>query len=114
MKKNKLYYALLGFLIFPVSASFSQSIPTIQEANSFINDAIFYSDKFITPAADGVVYQTSSAWMTSPKKRDLWDFTLGVHTNLFFVSNKEKDFQIKNSDFAVPGSVRAIDKVPFV
>lgn len=100
MKKIKLYYALLGFLIVPFSNSFSQTAQTLLEANAFINDALFYSDKFITPATDGLVYQTSSAWITSPKKRKLWDFTLGINTNLFFVPNKDKDFQIKNSDFS--------------
>jgi hypothetical protein len=97
MKKTKLYFAFFGFLIFPFTYSFSQ---TIQQANAFINDALFYSDKFITPATDGVVYQSSSAWITSPKKRKMWDVTLGIHTNLFFVPNKNRDFQINNSDFS--------------
>jgi hypothetical protein len=100
MKKTKLYFVLFGFLILPFSASYAQTLQTIQEANAFINDALFYSDKFITPATDGVVYQSSSAWVTSPKKRKLWDVTFGVNANLFFVPNKDKDFQIKNSDFS--------------
>lgn len=88
-----------GILILPFNKSFSQSIQIIDQVNGFIKDALFYSDKYVTPATDGAVYQSSSSWMTSAKKRKLWDVTLGLHMNVFFVPNSDKDFTIKNSDF---------------
>lgn len=73
----------------------------IQDVGLFLDDALLYSDKYITPATDAAVYQASSAWMNSPKKRELWSVTLGFHTNAFFVPKADKNFEISNSDFSL-------------
>jgi hypothetical protein len=71
----------------------------LEQIGRLINDAIFFSDKYITPATDAAVYQAASGWVTSPKARDRWDFTLSVHTNVFFVPKSDRKFTIYNSDF---------------
>lgn len=100
MQKIKTFLFFFGILVIPTSTCFSQTIQTLNQVNGFIKDALYYSDNFITPATDGAVYQSSSSWMTSAKKRKLWDVTLGLHMNVFFVPNSDKDFTIKNSDFS--------------
>ncbi|SFQ64891.1 hypothetical protein SAMN05444144_11212 [Flavobacterium akiainvivens] len=64
-----------------------------------ITDALFFSDKYITPAADAAVYQQSSGWITSPRERGLWDVTFGLHTNVFFTPKRDRVFTVYNDDF---------------
>ncbi len=81
---------------------FSQIDETLlQDIGLFLDDALIYSEKYITPATDAAVYQASAQWMVSPKKRELWDFTLGFNTNLFFVPKRDRTFQINESDFSI-------------
>lgn len=83
-------------LLFVSSLTFGQQT----DFNSFLNDATFYSDKYISTMSDAAVYQSSSAWMTSAKKRKLWDVTVGLNSNLFFVPQNDKTFQLSNSDLS--------------
>ena len=88
------------FLFLLVSnISFSQTAQELEDLGLLIDDALFFSNKYITPAADAAIYQATSGWMTSPKKRKIWDVTLGIHFNAFLVPNKDREFVINNSDF---------------
>jgi len=90
----------LVFLFLLVSnISFSQTAQELEDLGHLIDDALFFSNKYISPAADAAIYQATSGWMTSPKKRKLWDVTLGIHFNAFLVPNKDRQFVINNSDF---------------
>ncbi|MET0759008.1 MAG: DUF6588 family protein [Flavobacterium sp.] len=91
-------FSILFLLI--TNVSFSQSNEMLEDLGYLINDALFFSNQYITPAADAAVYQSSSGWVNSAKKRPLWDVTLGVHANVFFVPNKDREFVINNSDFS--------------
>lgn len=86
------------FLLFS-TFSFSQTAQELEDLGHLIDDALFFSNKYISPAADAAIYQATSGWMSSPKKRKLWDVTLGVHANAFLVPNKDRKFVINNSDF---------------
>jgi hypothetical protein len=86
------------FLLFS-TFSFSQTAQELEDLGLLIDDALFFSNKYITPAADAAIYQATSGWMTSPKKRKIWDVTLGIHFNAFLVPNKDRKFVINNSDF---------------
>lgn len=70
------------------------------DVDNLISDATWYAGEFIAPATDAVIYQVASAWMFSPKKREKWEFTLGVNNNLFIVPNKNKEMTISNADFS--------------
>lgn len=78
----------------------SQSQQTFEDIGHLLNDALFFSNQYITPATDAAVYQAASGWMTSAKKRKLWDVTLGLHSNVFFVPKRDRSFEVKNSDFS--------------
>lgn len=88
----------LGFCLFGNKAV-SQSFQTIMDVNNFLSDALWYAETFITPATDAAVYQASSAWVTTPQKKELWDVGVAIHTNVFFVPNGNREFNIRNSDF---------------
>lgn len=88
------------FLFLLVSnISFSQPQQELEDLGNLINDALFFSNKYFTPAADAAIYQATSGWVSSPKKRKLWDVTLGIHFNAFLVPTKDRQFVINNSDF---------------
>lgn len=91
---------MIGICLIFSGKSFCQSTQTIEQIGRFLDDATLYSEKYITPATDGAVYQASAGWMSSPKKRKLYDVTLGLNGNIFFVPKDDRSFQIKNSDFS--------------
>jgi len=99
MHNKALKYTVLGICLMLSGKSFSQTAQTFEQIGRFLNDATLYSEKYITPATDASVYQASAGWMTSPKKRKLYDVTLGIHNNLFFVPKSDRSFQINSSDF---------------
>ena len=70
-----------------------------QQIGYLIDDALFFSDQYVTPATDAAIYQSASGWITSPKKTELWDVSFGLHTNVFFTPYRDRNFVIKNSDF---------------
>lgn len=81
--------------------SFAQDInlDALKNFEKFFDDAVIFSDKFITPATDAAVYQSASGWTYSAKKRKLWSTSLGIHSNLFLVPNNDREFLLKDSDF---------------
>ena len=93
-------YIVIGICLIFSGKSFSQSPQTLAQIGLFLNDATAYSDKYVTPATDAAVYQSSSGWMSSAKKRKLFAVTLGVYGNAFLVPKSDRSFEIKNSDFS--------------
>ena len=98
---RKLYLLFFGlvFTLFIGNKANSQNFQTLIQIDNLLNDAVNYSDRFITPATDGAVYQSSSNWIATPKKKKLWDVTIGIHNNLFFVPKSDRKFTITNADF---------------
>ena len=86
------------FLLFS-NISFSQTAQELEDLGYLIDDALFFSNKYFSPAADAAIYQATSGWMSSPKKRKLWDVTLGIHANAFLVPKQDRKFVVSNSDF---------------
>ena len=97
MRKSVLKGIVL--FVFCVTNAKAQSIP-VEEISSLIKDAIFFTDKYVTPATDAAVYQAASGWVNTPKKAKLWDFTLGLHGNVFFVPQSDRSFRLSNNDLS--------------
>lgn len=97
MRKHKHAILLIIAVLFFNLKSNAQT--EIEQIGYLLNDALLYSEKYIVPATDAAVYQSSSSWVNSPKKRKLWDVTLGLHGNVFFVPKENRSFKVKNSDF---------------
>lgn len=73
---------------------------TAIEFNNLINDAVFFTDLYITPATDAAVYQAASGWIVTPQKRKLWDYTIGLNVNSFIVPQSDRTFTVSDSDFS--------------
>ena len=77
----------------------SQTPEDLQKLGDLVNDAVYFTRIFVTPATDAAVYQASNGWMNTPKKAALWDLTVGLHGNVFFVPRSNRTFVVSNSDF---------------
>ncbi|HMI06375.1 MAG TPA: DUF6588 family protein [Flavobacterium sp.] len=99
---HKHRFKILAFLVCLLSGNEakSQDFSSILDVNNFLNDALWYSDTFITPATDAAVYQASSGWVVTPQKKKLWDVGVSLHTNVFFVPKSNRKFEVSNSDFS--------------
>ena len=96
---NKIAKLVLILLVLSASQLKAQDTEVFQQIGYLLNDALLYSNKYITPATDGAVYQASSGWVTSTKKKELGEVTFGVNANLFFVPKADRTFIASNSDF---------------
>jgi hypothetical protein len=98
--KYRIFIVFFGFCFLFSAKAVSQSTVTLEQIGYLLDDALLYSDKYITPATDAAVYQASSNWVTTPKKKALWDAEFGFHTNVFFVPNSDRKFTVSNADFS--------------
>jgi len=71
----------------------------LEQIGHLLNDALFFSDQYVTPATDAAVYQSVSGWIRSPKEPELWNVGLAIHANVFFTPQSDRTFTINNSDF---------------
>lgn len=100
MHKVSFTLGLLGLLFYSNSKLMAQNNGIDPAIGKLIQDAIFFTDLYITPAADAAVYQAASSWVNTPQKADLWDVTLGLHVNTFFVPKSDRSFRLNNSDLS--------------
>lgn len=91
-----------SFVICALFFGFSNSMQAqtqLEQIGYLLEDALLYSEQYLIPATDGAVYQASSAWMNSAKKKKDWQISVGIHANTFKVPNSDRSFIINNSDF---------------
>ena len=98
MRKSSIIIGLFAAFFFTQKVK-GQSSTELEQIGYLLSDALLYSEQYIVPATDAAVYQASSAWVNSPKKKEKWKVTLGLHTNVFFVPKRDRKFTIQNSDF---------------
>ena len=77
----------------------AQTAAQFEQIGYLLEDALLYSKQYLVPATDAAVYQASSAWINSAKKKENWKINIGIHGNMFFVPNSDRSFTISNSDF---------------
>jgi len=95
LKKSIVVASFLGFSI----VSQAQSPTQIQQIGYLLEDALLYSKSYIVPATDAAVYQATSSWVHSAKRKKMWEVHAGLHFNVFKVPGKDREFTIQNSDF---------------
>jgi hypothetical protein len=98
MRKKRFLLLFVGALFFNFKSN-AQSQFELEKIANLLNDVIFYSDQYVLPATDAAVYPSSSSWINSPKEIELWQVTLGLHGNTFFIPKSNRSFEIENSDF---------------
>ena len=69
------------------------------EVDLLLQDMLLLSDKFIQPAADGSVYQSSAGWYQSGKTNKLWQVDVTLMNNVLFIPQKRRSFLFNNSDY---------------
>lgn len=77
----------------------AQTTAQFEQIGYLLEDALLYSKQYLIPATDAAVYQASSTWMNSAKKKKNWEINVGIHGNMFFVPKSDRSFTIANSDF---------------
>lgn len=98
----------IGLLL---NLTYVQSQTFEQQLGYLLTDALLYSERYIIPATDAAVYQASSSWMNSAKVKKKWALDVGIHTNVFFVPNRDRSFQLSNSElnfFQIEGASEAV------
>lgn len=99
--KSKSSFVIVA-LFFGFVNSIQAQTPTpaeFEQIGYLLGDALLYSKQYLIPATDGAVYQASSAWMNTAKKRKDWSVYIGIHGNTFKVPHDDRSFTINNSDF---------------
>lgn len=79
----------LKYILFFYSAF---SFPQLDDVSDIATDLVFLADKYVSAAADASVYQFSSGWYTSAKKKNLWDLEVSLQGNFLFIPDKSKNF----------------------
>lgn len=87
------------FLCTAGNATAQTDTEALQQIGHLINDALFFSDQYVTPATDAAVYQSTSGWVRSPKAKKLYEVSFGLHANVFFTPQRDREFDIYNTDF---------------
>lgn len=100
MHNFKTTLVVFGLLCLNSPTLLSQNDPIDPAIGNLIQDAIYFTDLYITPATDAAVYQAASSWVNTPQAAKLWDFTVGLHVNTFFVPKSDRSFRLNNSDLS--------------
>ncbi len=111
MRKLGVAIGLIGMLFLSNSKLIAQDVSIDPAIGFLIQDAIFFTDHYVTPATDAAVYQAASSWVNTPQSAKLWDFTLGIHMNTFFVPKSDRTFRLNNSElgfFQIEGQDSAL------
>lgn len=99
MPKPVTKISLFAAVLLCTGKGVAQTQEVAEDLGRLITDALFFCDQYLTPATDAAIYQSSSGWISSPRERELWDVTLGFHTNVFFTPKRDRVFTINDTDF---------------
>ena len=90
----------IAFLfLFPMIAAAQNTY--LDDVEDFLTDMLLLSNKYVSPAAEAAVYQSTGSWYSSAKNLDLYQVDLSLHINALPVSNAQKSFTVSDSDFIV-------------
>ena len=88
----------IAFLfLFPVMAAAQNTYLT--DVEDFLVDMLLISNKYVSPAAQAAVYQSTGSWYSSAKSLELYEVDVSLHVNALSVSDAQKSFIVNDSDF---------------
>ena len=99
--KIKAIHCIAFIFLFPVVASSQNTYLT--DVEDFLVDMLLVSNKYVSPAAEAAVYQSTGSWYSSAKSLDLFEVDVSLHVNALPVSESQKSFTINQSDFGDDG-----------
>lgn len=87
----------LAGLFFFSNIGFSQTY--IEDVENFLVDMVYISNRYVSPAADASVYQSTSSWHNSARSLDKFELDVSLHLNVLPIPKKQREFEVSNSDF---------------
>jgi len=72
----------------------------LEDVENVLNDLVFVSQRFVSPAADASVYQSTASWYSTAKGLDLFEIDASIHFNVLPIGGKQKTYDVSNSDFS--------------
>jgi hypothetical protein len=97
MRNFKTSLLLFGLFCSNSNKLFLQNNPVGPAIGNLIQDAIYFTKLYITPATDAAVYQAASRWVNTTHAAKLRDFTLGLYVNAFIVPKSDRSLRLNNS-----------------
>lgn len=92
----KLKITLVCFVLAFAKAEFSQSQ---QDLSDVLTDLLLISERYVQPAAQASVMQSSAGWYSSAKSLEKFKVTVGLHANGLAFPSSKKNFDVSNSEF---------------
>ena len=96
---RKAMHCIAFLFLFPIIAAAQNTY--LDDVEDFLTDMLLLSNKYVSPAAEAAVYQSTGSWYSSAKNLDLYQVDLSLHINALPVSNAQKSFTVSDSDFIV-------------
>ena len=96
---RKAMHCIAFLFLFPIIAAAQNTY--LDDVEDFLTDMLLLSNKYVSPAAEAAVYQSTGSWYSSAKSIDLYQVDLSLHINALPVSNAQKSFTVSDSDFIV-------------
>ena len=97
LPKSKAIHCIALLFLFPVIAAAQNTYLT--DVEDFLVDMLLISNKYVSPAAEAAVYQSTGSWYSSAKSLDLFEVDVSLHVNALPVSDAQKSFVVNDSDF---------------
>ena len=97
LPKSKAIHCIALLFLFPVIAAAQNTYLT--DVEDFLVDMLLISNKYVSPAAEAAVYQSTGSWYSSAKSLDLFEVDVSMHVNALPVSESQKSFVVNDSDF---------------
>ena len=97
LPKRKAIPCIAFLFLFPVITAAQNTYLT--DVEDFLIDMLLISNKYVSPAAEAAVYQSTGSWYSSAKSLELFEVDVSLHVNALPVSNAQKSFTVNDSDF---------------
>lgn len=94
---KKTTHWVVFFMLSPITIVAQSTF--FSDVEDFLVDMVLISNKYVSPAADGAVYQSSGSWYSTARSLDLFEIDVSLHVNVLPVSKSQKSFVVRDSDF---------------
>ncbi len=88
---------LLMAMLFSVTAISQENLEDLLAAG--IEDAQRFSEGYITPAAEAMLYNAANGWMQSAEVKGILKFDISLVGNATFINDEKKTFTLNTADY---------------
>jgi len=69
-----------------------------QDLDNLVGDLIYLTGKYVEPAAQATIYQSSSGWFKTAKAQELWDLDISFQANALFLPKNKRNISVSESE----------------